>query len=167
MDLFECPGLAGNVKLTAYGCANNWHRARKEHADKGHALYACRGCPIGAANAGEPEQHDSVALEGVCVRCHRPSTRLLKEKSICVSCWNREREVRIGKDRRGHVPKSLPRARQHVVTATGPDGPVDLAWSSASAVETVLYAMKKTQGSGVVSKAVIRVGRQFTFFGAV
>lgn len=29
---------------------------------------------------------------------------------ICVSCYNREREVRIGKDRRGNVPVSLPPA---------------------------------------------------------
>ena len=167
MNLFDCPRLAGNLRITEIGCANNWRRARREHADRGHPLYECRGCAIGAGHAGEPQERDAAALEGVCVRCNRQSTRLLKGAAICVSCYNREREVRIGKDRRGNRPKSLPRAHTHVVTAALATGARDVAWSSASAVETLLYVAKLTQGSAVVTRAVQRVGAQMTFFGAV
>jgi len=167
MNLFECPRLSGHLRITEFGCANNWKRARREHADRGHALYECRGCSIGAGHAGEPTEMDAAALDGVCVRCNRHSTRLLKGHAICVSCYNREREVRIGKDRRGRRPKSLPTARRHVVTASDGAGCREVAWSSASAVETLLYVAKVTRGSAVVSRAVVCVTPQMTFFGAV
>jgi len=36
-------------------------------------------------------------------------------KSLCVSCYNREREVVLGKDRNGHKPKLQLRAVEYVV----------------------------------------------------
>ena len=39
----------------------------------------------------------------VCPRCFRRADRLIKG-DLCVSCYNRQREVRIGRDRKGARP---------------------------------------------------------------
>lgn len=43
----------------------------------------------------------------ICSRCHRVGMRLIGG-DICVSCWNRQREVIIGKNARGRKPLNHP-----------------------------------------------------------
>ena len=51
----------------------------------------------------------------ICMRCHRGSTRLIG-RSLCPSCWNRQREYLVGKNAKGAKPtkyKPLRRRRLH------------------------------------------------------
>jgi hypothetical protein len=41
-----------------------------------------------------------------CCRCERGAVRLI-HGSVCISCYNREREIRIGKNARGTYPSGL------------------------------------------------------------
>lgn len=55
----------------------------------------------------------------ICSRCHRVGMRLVGG-DICVSCWNRQREVIIGKNARGRKPlKHPPIAPRSITFMTG------------------------------------------------
>ncbi len=130
VEYFQVDGVSGDYfSCQKYGvmsvkaCARNYGDAPKAH-DSGR-LGACLGCPIGrghvegtsascvpelAANVG-----GTIANRAFCVRCRRASSdtgqkligrmRLLRNKTICISCYNREREIRIGKNAKGAAPK--------------------------------------------------------------
>lgn len=51
----------------------------------------------------------------ICSRCHRVGMRLVSG-DICVSCWNRAREVIIGKNARGRKPVNHPAIVPHEIT---------------------------------------------------
>lgn len=106
IELFTCPRHPGGLRLTESSCAAQWQRGRL--AAPWDSVYRCHGCEIGAANAGCPPPPPAPGRT-LCCRCGRIGMRLIRGQ-ICVSCYNREREVRIGKDRRGNVPVSLPPA---------------------------------------------------------
>ena len=103
-DLFTCPRHAGGLRLMPKSCGAMWLRAAKHCADRSDPLHACVGCTIGAAHAGLPTERQQNACDAICPRCLRSSTKIVK--GVCISCYNREREVRVGRDRRGHVPIS-------------------------------------------------------------
>lgn len=87
---------------------------------------ACVGCPTGRqhAQALSPAHATSDLMRGVsrretraplaCVRCGRNGTtagtrllgrfRLVRGKTLCVSCYNREREFLHGKNAKGGTP---------------------------------------------------------------
>lgn len=109
IDLVRCEPR--HLWLREAACINDWRRARK-HPDPEHANYLCVGCATGCARAGEaPEmarRDRALSKRKWCVRCHRPATRLI-HKRLCVSCYNRQREAGVGRDRRGRVPRNAPR----------------------------------------------------------
>ena len=78
-----------------------WRRA--DELDDG-AHHACRLCPVGAVHAGEVAASMS-PLKGTltCARCHRTASRLIGAM-VCVSCYNRAREVLIGRNAKGTAP---------------------------------------------------------------
>lgn len=102
LDLFECPRHPGGLRLTPAACATMWRRG-KRCADMSDPLWPCSGCPIGAQHAGEAPDRGIGAIDSVCSRCLRPAGKFVR--GVCVSCYNREREVRVGRDRRGHRPQ--------------------------------------------------------------
>lgn len=104
LELFTCPEHPGGLRLTPSACASQFQRAKG--ANPWDSVYRCHGCEIGAANAGCPPPPPAPGRT-LCCRCGRTGLRLIRGQ-ICVSCYNREREVRIGKDRRGNAPKSAP-----------------------------------------------------------
>ena len=112
---FECPSYG---LMRDESCARNFTDAPT--AIKAGRLAKCIGCEIGRRHAGAPEPVDepktrSLQYRPVCVRCRRDGTtqgtrligrlRLVRSHTICVSCFNREKEVLAGRNSKGAKPK--------------------------------------------------------------
>jgi hypothetical protein len=114
---FEC---AHYGVMSVGACARNFSAA-PESAKTGR-LQRCVGCAIGRKHAGtvldEPVSArvaTSVVYRIACVRCRRDGKhsgtrligrlRLVRGHTICVSCFNREAEVRRGANSKGARPK--------------------------------------------------------------
>ena len=102
-QFFRCERMHATLSVEA--CATNWRNGN----DNDERRAQCRSCPLGAQHAGEPTASIS-PLKGTltCSRCHRQSSRAwLIGKRLCVSCWNREREVVRGRNAKGNKPVKL------------------------------------------------------------
>lgn len=99
---FRCDRLSATLSVDS--CAAMWRKANHEGSEQ---QYKCRVCPIGAVHAGETAASLS-PLKGttICGRCHRVASRLIRAH-LCVSCYNREREIVIGKNAKGSLPTKL------------------------------------------------------------
>lgn len=112
---FDCPSY-GLMKLES--CARNYTDAPT--AIKAGRLAKCIGCEIGRKHAHAPKPEAapklrSIQYRPVCVRCRRDGTaegtrligrlRLVRAKTVCVSCFNREKEVLAGRNSKGAKPK--------------------------------------------------------------
>lgn len=99
---FRCDRLRSSLSVEA--CATNWREANHNDNER---RYQCKGCPLGASHAGEDRANLS-RLKGtdICARCHRTSMRLIGGHR-CVSCYNRERELRVGKNAKGRAPTRI------------------------------------------------------------
>lgn len=100
-----------------------WKEANAEHRrqDPCDRLHHCKGCEAGATHAGEQIIRSSQLYGArICSRCHRPSSRLIHDEH-CPSCYNREREVVIGKNGKGTRPVKHPplEPRRLVVACEG------------------------------------------------
>jgi hypothetical protein len=116
----------------------------------------CRDCPIGAANAGvavrAPQATASAKPMHICPRCGRVGCqRLIPSRGICVSCYNREREIERGRDRRGHIPRRP--ALVPTLTLLN-DGGETVARAAVGIVELSLWVLH--QGARSVSRAGVR-----------
>ncbi|HET8550929.1 MAG TPA: hypothetical protein VFM97_00450 [Gammaproteobacteria bacterium] len=107
VELFTCPRHAGNLRLMPSSCAAMWNKAQRAEPDD--RLFPCRGCEIGARHAGHaPEDaHGRLPAESICARCHRSPRRFIDGR-ICVSCYNRGREWKLGRNAKGRPPVHLP-----------------------------------------------------------
>ncbi|MBW6397029.1 hypothetical protein KPL78_04175 [Roseomonas sp. HJA6] len=102
--LFDCVAL--RARLTVSSCAARWCKAADRLPEPWDSLSRCRNCPIGARHAGIEFNAVEAAADAwrlVCCRCLRPSERLIRGKH-CISCYNRDREARIGKNAKGGRP---------------------------------------------------------------
>lgn len=99
---FRCERMRATLSTAA--CKDSWRRA-DELNDGSHS--SCRLCPIGAVHAGEVAASMS-PLKGTltCCRCHRTAGRLINSMT-CVSCYNRAREVLVGRNAKGTAPVKL------------------------------------------------------------
>lgn len=99
---FRCDRM--RATLSTESCSAMWKRA-DQLDDGSHS--ACRLCPVGAVHAGEVAASMS-PLKGTltCARCHRTASRLIRSM-VCVSCYNRQREVLIGRNAKGTTPVKL------------------------------------------------------------
>lgn len=103
LRMFRCEPQAAT--LSTRGCAGRWSaaQARKGVADGN----PCSRCPIGAAHAGQrPVTYSRDFASDRCPRCDQGTTRMINDR-VCVSCYNREREVRAGANGRGNRPREL------------------------------------------------------------
>jgi hypothetical protein len=101
-DYFHCPKDVGTFSTDF--CARIYQEAMSPQGLKDGVRIACRGCVIGAGHAGVCGSSASRFLGLLsCSRCQKGATRLIRG-SICVSCYNREREVLIGKNAKGNKP---------------------------------------------------------------
>ncbi|RMD61673.1 hypothetical protein D6833_07940 [Candidatus Parcubacteria bacterium] len=104
-DFFWCETL--KAKLSVETCAANHRRACAEgDAWDSVCAIACRRCHLGALHADD-KPYEGVpsrfVVSTVCPRCGARGRRLIRN-SICISCYNREREALIGRNARGNKP---------------------------------------------------------------
>lgn len=99
---FDCTRLHAN--LTTVACTAMWRSANEQRSER---YTACRSCFVGATHAGVSNATRSpISCALVCARCARGATRLI-HGNLCVSCYNRERELIRGRNARGMVPTKL------------------------------------------------------------
>jgi hypothetical protein len=121
IQVFECDRL--NAVLTKDSCAHNYTRP--------NAPLSCKGCKIGAAHAaGDTPNMDRHTLSAIansqrCIRCERDGHsatryigrfRLVKQHTLCINCFNREREVVKGHNAKGATPVKWRVLRQATIT---------------------------------------------------
>lgn len=96
---FRCDRMRATLSTEA--CSVMWRKANDLNDG---SCAGCMRCPLGAVHAGEVAASMS-PLKGtlVCSRCHRGATRLIGA-THCASCYNRGREVAIGKNGKGTAP---------------------------------------------------------------
>lgn len=101
MQLFVCPSIPGKLTLSAQSCANYHVSAQKK--EWALRLRHCVECPVGAKNAGV-DLAAPFQRRALCVRCGSGAGRMVLGR-LCMSCYNREREWRIGKNAKGRQPR--------------------------------------------------------------
>jgi hypothetical protein len=105
LKFFRCDTHRAN--LSQRGCAERWITAQNAKGHAAERFAACRGCPIGAAHAGEqPVRYSWLYGQAICPRCRRGGFRMISNR-ICVSCRNREYELARGYNGRGNKPTEL------------------------------------------------------------
>jgi hypothetical protein len=97
------------LRLTAPACAKFWTLSNPVAPPAWDGRFVCHGCPAGAARAGvalDPMQALRDSLASICPRCRCTCTRIINRR-LCVSCYNRDREVRCGRNRKGQPPRRV------------------------------------------------------------
>uniref|UniRef100_A0AAU6W275 Uncharacterized protein n=1 Tax=Pseudomonas phage Touem01 TaxID=3138548 RepID=A0AAU6W275_9VIRU len=137
--MFRCDGMRADLQVEK--CAEMWREANGKTPPE--RLAKCRNCPIGAAHAGEAEFDVSVLRgSGICSRCHRGGMRLIGA-DICVSCWNRAREVVVGRNAKGKPPSIHPPMEpREIRVRTGGETIVIKRGLSISTDELVVAALR-------------------------
>lgn len=107
-ELVECSRR--KMRLTEPSCVRFWQSANPVAPPPWEGRASCHVCPQGAARAGvnlDPMADARRRLAPVCPRCANVSDRLINNR-VCVSCYNRERELLIGRNAKGTVPRLAP-----------------------------------------------------------
>lgn len=105
LKFFRCEPYRANLSIP--GCASRWSKAQGAYGDVGATFAKCAVCATGAAHAGRGHvRYSPWYKSGICCRCGRGGSRMIGNR-LCVSCYNRNRELRIGKNARGNVPIEL------------------------------------------------------------
>lgn len=142
------------MTLSEKGCVRLWKSARERRPDAWEGRHNCLNCPIGAANAGvsAPEAsaaRASEALRMICPRCTRPAGRLVNAE-LCVSCYNRKREIARGRNCKGNPPIVLQSRLRDVTLCVSHDGTpapaVEMFPAVMSLAEAMILAAKRANG---------------------
>jgi hypothetical protein len=140
---FDCP--SGMGCLSANACGRAYSEAMSPVGLKEGRRITCRACPVGAQHAGVPTEAASVSRfvgSSCCSRCHGDARRLIRG-SICVSCFNREREYLIGKNAKGGKPIHAKTIGSEVITCLiGSSVQVRKMDKVASPMECVLSVLR-------------------------
>nr|USU31063.1 hypothetical protein NG677_17180 [Methylobacterium sp. OTU13CASTA1] len=108
---FECEKIRGTLDTAT--CANRWLGAKNDR--DAVRFMACRGCVIGEIHATGVDPLKALRITGErtivgspdegrrCTRCGRGGSRLIG-KTLCVSCWNRQREFFLKCNAKGKEP---------------------------------------------------------------
>lgn len=163
-DYFRCEKL--RAKLSTVACSNLYQQAMSPRGLETGQRPQCRGCPLGALHSGVvPETASSSRFLGqlICSRCHEHTRRLIR-KSICVSCYNREREVMIGKNAKGGAPVHCRQVSSATLACVlGSDAAVkvrrfDRVTSRLEAVLATIRTETQTVSFGWIAPAIVRGG---------
>ena len=133
------------AKLSTAACARRWREAQ---TDRGAKFEKCRGCPIGAAHAGETAVYYSKLYDAnMCTRCGRGTSRRMIFGRLCISCYNREREFIRGRNAKGTVPRKHQLARRTIRYAVEGGGVHTLTIEHTADIEELMLAvLRKTRG---------------------
>ena len=104
LQLVDCARV--KLRLTESACVRFWFSANPVQPPAWQGRNACYSCSAGAARAGVTLNQMQAARDGlshVCGRCLRTSSRMVRG-TLCVSCYNREREVARGRNAKGRPP---------------------------------------------------------------
>jgi hypothetical protein len=103
--VFDRPATAHMAGTARAG--DHWRLAQRAMSCEADRFEKCRDCRIGAAHAGERHIHRSAIFDmAICPRCRRGGARMIGGR-LCVSCYNREREFKIGRMPRAPGPASF------------------------------------------------------------
>jgi hypothetical protein len=121
LKLFRCE--AYRATLSTVACAARWRKATDAYGELGDSLAKCKTCSIGACHAGRGLiNYPTWYGAKICPRCRRGTTRMIHNR-VCVSCRNREYELRNGKNARGNTPVELlqrpPRQLEFILEVDG------------------------------------------------
>jgi hypothetical protein len=147
-QFFRCAALRSTLSKEA--CVENFRRAQTLAEEHVTCRHLCRRCPIGAATAGVSLIHES-PFRGVatCPRCRKFTGRMING-TRCISCYNRERETRVGRNSKGTMPTlKLPARRLGLIVGFGDPSPRYLELRtdcSRDTLELALAALRVTNG---------------------
>ncbi len=164
-QFFHCRPYSARLSTTA--CARRWREAQRATGQEAFRFEKCRGCPIGAAHAGEKlVQYSSLFGSDICPRCGVGSGRRLIGGSRCISCYNREREFIRGKNAKGRRPVNIQRLDRRSIryAVNGDRIRVLTVEHSADTTELMITALRKTRGQirfGMYGRHMLRQGRLF------
>jgi len=105
LELMRCDRR--RMTLSRPGCAKLWLSTVEREPATWEGRHACLNCPVGAANAGRPLASVAIAvaaIRGVCPRCRGFGARIIGGH-LCISCYNRQREVERGRNAKGTRPR--------------------------------------------------------------
>lgn len=168
LQVFTCDRLS--CVLTKEACAANYTRT--------DAPISCKGCPIGVAHAGgqryrnEPGIHTAseLAMGLSCVRCEKSARtnarligrmRLVRSATLCVSCFNRQREIEkfragCGGNSKGGVPRKWAHLQEATITiedAAGKRKTLDIGLRQ-DYLECARYAERAHPGATLIETAI-------------
>jgi hypothetical protein len=132
----ECTRL--RAWLSPAACATNFARGR---------YHQCVGCAIGCENAGLDAALRESLRRKPCYRCVRTGGRLVR--GLCISCYNREREVLAGVNAKGCFPTVAARSLR-CLTATVA-GEMATTESSRRAFGAPMPRFRACAGGGIVT----------------
>jgi hypothetical protein len=148
LEMFAC--VRRRLSLTKKGCATLWSSARQKPPAPWDGRAACIGCNVGARNAGQPEVPEIAAAvdawRRVCPRCRRVAFRMIGGR-LCVSCYNRDREVRIGRNAKGGRVRLAARLHPVSLRVVSDEGQRTMRLTSALGLpEAMVFATRKAPG---------------------
>lgn len=134
------------LRLTEAACARFFLSSNPVSPPVWEGRVACHGCPAGAARSGsaiDPLMALRDRLQHVCPRCLKTSQRIIANR-LCVSCYNRDLEVRRGTNGKGRPPvRALARLRPSRIVVVDNGKALDLAdQRSAGPLELVLREVR-------------------------
>ncbi len=136
---FRCTRLSAVLSTSA--CAGRWNTAP--------SASTCCGCPIGRQHQHELAEPDTERVgpqvrerQRECMRCGRTDLRVIQAHSICVSCFNRSREWRVGQNSKGVPPVHFEPLRMFAVTTQTAAGDI---------VHHAVEARHRAEATGVVA----------------
>ena len=96
--MFDCAPM--RASLSPASCSDNFVNRK---------CLACADCPTGAVHSGRAvaAQPDAIHRSGSCVRCGKQDVRRQIGAVLCMSCYNREREVLRGRNAKGAYPRHI------------------------------------------------------------
>ncbi|HFU0220821.1 TPA: hypothetical protein ACF2WX_004326 [Escherichia coli] len=113
----------------------------------------CRRCAVGLALWSGIEQDNDEPLatqpdtRNLCPRCSRTANRLIAPNkpgsTLCVSCWNREREASTGANARGRVSRTPPFVSPFLIGI----GKGWQVWHGTHQGEVLIRAMRANPGA--------------------
>jgi len=152
LELFTCPKYPGELRLTSRACAQSWRKAL--HPVPGEPAAICHGCTIGAEYAGESVAacRTDDGLNQLCVRCTRYASRFVFGV-VCVSCYNREREIAINRNARGKPPVRLAKPFPSALTLRTCHATRKFAAQVCSTEELLLRVLRSEEGTVEIGRA--------------
>lgn len=145
---FRCDRYA--VTLSTSACAASWEKSQGSDGEKNEGKDGCRLCVIGAGHAGrEIKRLSKYYGTQICPRCRRGGLRLIAG-TRCVSCYNREREVLVGRNSKGTCPKKHKRLHPIQISYTVNGGLVNKKTAPAQDIlERFIAVLRSTKGKVV------------------